>query len=67
MIWPNRFVELESVESEKVLLVNDAFHRKIDNLKSHDIVIFCETLHPWLDEDIDDMCQKYSDRFIVII
>jgi FkbM family methyltransferase len=67
MITPNRFVELESIESKKILLVNDAFHGKINNLKSHDIIIFCETLHPLLDEDIENICQKYADRFIVII
>lgn len=67
MITPNRFVELESIESKKILLVNDPSHEKINNLKFHDIIIFCETLHPLLDEDIENICQKYADRFIVII
>ena len=53
MITPNRFVELESIESKKILLVNDPSHEKINNLKFHDIIIFCETLHPLLDENIE--------------
>lgn len=62
-----RYPELSDLQSNDVLVVNDPYHNYIECFNKHKVIIFCETYHLILLDELDELLTLYSDIFIIIL